>query len=250
MSKNALYIVGSDGTITQMFVSESGFNVNETESNAYTFSVQDSTVPIHAFDVSDQCKPVQSELSDCLNKTETIVTEQTLPKLFYGNVLYLLIPNVSLTKYMLDSNRNIIMTREGPVVAYILPDSQPETTPLGTEPETEISSTQTEPGTEVPSLQTESGTEIPSMQTEPGTEVPSLQTESGTEIPSMQTEPSTSIISSSVEPTSVSNEHEIVTVFNVAKSIVDSLGQTNSTFSTNTTASMTTSAPSAWSSFG
>lgn len=203
MSKSALYIVGSDDNITQMFVSESGFDVIETESNAYTFSVQDSTVPIHAFDVSDRCEPEQPELSECLNKTETIVTEQTLPKLFYGNVLYWLVPNVSLTKYMLDSNRNLIMTREGPIVAYTLPGSQPETTPLGTEPETEI--------------------------------------------PSMQTEPSTSIISSTVEPASITNEHEIVTVFNVAKRIADSLGQTSST---NTTASMTPSAPSAWSLFG
>ena len=49
MSKSAIYVLGSDGNITQMFVSESGFNVNEPTTdnpNEYTFSIQDLLVPI------------------------------------------------------------------------------------------------------------------------------------------------------------------------------------------------------------
>jgi hypothetical protein len=154
MSKSALYVLGSDGNITQMFVSESGFNVSEAEPNEYTFSIQDSTIPIHVFDVSDQCKPEQTELSECLNKTEITVTEEFKTKMFYGNVLYLLIPQVSFTKYILDPNKSIIMTPVGSIVAYILPDHSPETTSLletGTGTET---GTETEPGTG-----TETGTE-------------------------------------------------------------------------------------------
>lgn len=208
MPKSAIYVLGSDGNITRMFVNESGFNVTEIEPNEYSFSTQSSNEQvstIQAFDVSDQCNPEQTELSKCLNKTEIRATEESLPLLFYGNVLYLFIPQVSFTKYILDPSRNIIMTREGPIVAHILQGSQPETNSL---------------------IGNELGTELSSMQNEPDTSIgPESLQPSSTE--------------STMETNNVSGEHEIVIAFNLAKGIVDSITQPNSSNSTATTESMT-----------
>ena len=194
MSKSAIYVLGSDGNITQMFVSESGFNVNEPTTdnpNEYTFSIQDSTVPIHVFNVSDQCTPDQTVLSECLNKTAIVDVTQS----FSGNVLYLLIPEISLTKYSVATGTDITMTQEGQITVQVSTGSVPEIT--------DLSSTQVEPETSTPSI--------------------------------------------------VSGEHEIVRAFNLAKGIVDLVGQSNSSNSMAATASMTPSIVSSlnpWSKFG
>ena len=223
-TKSAIYVLDSSGKITQMFVSESGFSVNQYV-DIYTFSSNDITVPVHVFNVSDQCTPDQTVLSECLNKT-TIV-DVTQP--FGGNVLYLLIPEISLTKYSVATGTDITMTQEGQITVQVSTGSVPEIT--------DLSSTQVEPedalrpdevgSTSNPSIGIEEST---TATTEP-------------DISSTQVEPETST------PSIVSGEHEIVRAFNLAKSIADSITQPNSSDSTATTASMTSN-PWSWSKFG
>lgn len=139
MSKNAIYVLDSSGKITQMFVSESGFSVNQ-DVDIYTFSSNDVTAPIHVFNVSDQCTPDQTVLSECLNKTAIVDVTQS----FSGNVLYLLIPEISLTKYSVATGTDITMTQEGQITVQVSTGSVPGITYL--------SSTQMEPETSTPSI--------------------------------------------------------------------------------------------------
>ena len=225
MSKNAIYILDSSGKIAHMFVSETGFIVSprnlsdsslvEQIDNTYTFISQDTTVPIQIFNVSDQCTPDQTVLSECLNKTVIVDVTQS----FSGNVLYLLIPEISLTKYSVAPDTYITMNEEGQIIVQVSPGFEPEITDLSSTATTE---TRVEPDTS-------------STQVEPDTS-------------STQVEPDTSIVSESSE-----HEHEIITAFNIAKGIAESIGQSNSSNSTATTESMTPSVLSSlnpWSKFG
>ena len=221
MSKNAIYILDSSGKIAHMFVSETGFIVSpgnlsdsslvEQIDNTYTFISQDTTVPIQIFNVSDQCTPDQTVLSECLNKTVIVDVTQS----FSGNVLYLLIPEISLTKYSVAPDTYITMNEEGQIIVQVSPGSVPEITDLSSTATTE---TQVEP-----------------------------------DMSSTQVEPETSIKSLTVGSIPESGEHEIVTAFKIAKGIAESIGQYNSSGSTATTASMTPSTLSSlnpWSKFG
>ena len=214
MSKNAIYILDSSGKIAHMFVSETGFIVSpgnlsdsslvEQIDNTYTFISQDTTVPIQIFNVSDQCTPDQTGLSECLNKTVIVDVTQS----FSGNVLYLLIPEISLTKYSVAPDTYITMNEEGQIIVQVSPGFEPEITDLSSTATTE---TRVEPDTY-----------------------------------STQVEPDTSIVSES-------SEHEMITAFNIAKGIVESIGQSNSSNSTATTESMTPSVLSSlnpWSKLG
>lgn len=129
MSKNAIYVLDSSGKITQMFVSESGFSVNQ-DVDIYTFSSNDVTAPIHVFNVSDQCTPDQTVLSECLNKTAIVDVTQS----FSGNVLYLLIPEISLTKYSVATGTDITMTQEGQITVQVSTGSVPGITYLSSTP--------------------------------------------------------------------------------------------------------------------
>ena len=194
-----------------MFVSETGFYVNQVV-DTYTFSNQDATIPIQIFNVSDQCTPDQTVLSECLSKTAIVDTIQS----FTGNVLYVLIPEVSLTKYSVAPDTYITISEEGQIMVQISPGSEPEITDLSTQAEQNIS----------------------------------IGSSTST------TEPNTSASLIQVEPdtlTSLPPEHEIVVAFNIAKGIADSIRLSNSSGSTATTASMTPSTLSSfnpWSKFG
>lgn len=142
MSRNAIYVLDSSGKITQMFVGESGFSVVK-DADTYTFSNHDSTIPIHVFNVMDKCTSDEDELYTCLSKTE--IVDLTQP--FAGNVLYVLIPNFSLTKYSVATGTEITMSQEGQIIVHVSPGSEPEETNLSTTSITEpdIYSTQVEP---------------------------------------------------------------------------------------------------------
>lgn len=132
-TKSAIYVLDAPGKIANMFVSESGFSVNQ-DVDTYTFLSNDVTVPVHMFNVSDQCTTTQVVLSECLSKTA--ILDVTQP--FGGNVLYLLIPEISLTKYSVAPNTEITMNPEGQIMVQISPGSEPEITDLSTTSATEI----------------------------------------------------------------------------------------------------------------
>ena len=118
------------------------------------------------------------------------------------------------------------MNEEGQIIVQVSPGFEPEITDLSSTATTE---TRVEPDTY-------------STQVEPDT----YSTQVEPDISSTQVEPDTSIVSES-------SEHEMITAFNIAKGIVESIGQSNSSNSTATTESMTPSVLSSlnpWSKFG
>lgn len=132
-TKSAIYVLDAPGKITHMFVSESGFNIDKPlTSEEFTFSSND----IRVFNVSDQCAPNPTDLPDCLKKTEISNVSTT----FSGNVLYLLKPNISLTKYTVNDDTEITMTEN----QIIIIGKQDPVISLSTT-EHEASSTQVEP---------------------------------------------------------------------------------------------------------